>query len=224
MIGPVTPAWGGRPVLSGGFYAVLPCSGPALPRTLGSETRRGSRVAQTRRCEVARATLANLTAKEYELVLETQKKNLDTLDEDGLDALLTRVRRTRTKYVKLHRAEIAEQVPVKGARGTASRAPRRSGDKAEIFEEALARVSTALGKAARASAAALKAERLAAAAPAATKAPATTKASAAPAATQGKASRAKASTKVGSRSATAKKTAADAKAKGARRQAKRDSR
>ena len=49
---------------------------------------------------MARATLANLTAKEYELVLETQKKNLDTLDEDGLDALLTRVRRTRTKYVK----------------------------------------------------------------------------------------------------------------------------
>ena len=167
---------------------------------------------------MARATLANLTAKEYELVLETERKNLDTLDEDGLDALLTRVRRARTKYVKLHRAEIAEQVPVKGARGAASRAPRRSGDKAEIFEEALARVGTALAKAARASAAALKAERLAAAAGT------PTKASSRPAPAPEKASRAKASRKVGSRSAVEKKTAADVKAKGARRQAKRDSR
>lgn len=167
---------------------------------------------------MAKVTLGNLTAKEYELVLETQKKNLDTLDEDGLDELLTRVRRARTKNVKLHRAEVAEQVPVKGARGAASRAPRRSGDKAEIFEEALARVSSALAKAARASAAELKAERLAAAAGTPTSAPAR------PAAAPAKASRAKASTKVGSPSAVEKKRAASVKASGARRQAKSDSR
>ncbi|WP_154795881.1 hypothetical protein [Occultella kanbiaonis] len=167
---------------------------------------------------MAKATLGNLTSKEYELVLETEKKNLDTLDEDGLDALLTRVRRARTKYVKLHRTEVAEQVPLKGARGAASRAPRRSGDKAEIFEESLARVSAALAKAARASAAELKAERLAAAAGEPAKAPAA--AASAPA----KASRAKASNKVGSRAPAQKKTAASSKAQGARRQAKSDSR
>jgi len=167
---------------------------------------------------VATATRANLTSKEYELVLETEKKSLDTLDEDGLDALLSRVRRARTKYVKLHRAEVAGQVPVKGARGTASRAPRRSGDKAEIFEEALARVSAALARAARASAAALKAERLAAAAGTPSERPSE------PATGPVKASRAKTSGKVGSRAPVEKKVAASSKAQGARRQAKRDAR
>lgn len=167
---------------------------------------------------MATATRANLTSKEFELVLETEKKNLDTLDEDGLDALLSRVRRARTKYVKLHRAEVADQVPVKGARGAASRAPRRSGDKAEIFEEALARVSAALAKAARASAAALKAERLAAAAGTPTERPSE------PATGTTKASRAKTSGKVGSRAPVEKKAAASSKAQGARRQAKRDAR
>ncbi|TDE88351.1 hypothetical protein EXU48_23505 [Occultella glacieicola] len=173
--------------------------------------------------------MGNLTSKEYELVLETERKNLDTLDEDGLDSLLTRVRRARTKYVKLHRDEVAAAVPAKGARGAASAAPRRSGDKAEIFEESLARVSAALAKAARASAAELKAERLAAAAGGAAASPAaapakTTRAKAGAKAGTAKASAAKASTKVGSRSAVAKKTAASSKAQGARRQAKSDAR
>lgn len=180
---------------------------------------------------MAKATRANLTSTEFELVLETERKNLDTLDEDGLDELLTRVRRARTKYTKLHRAEVAHQVPVKGGRGSASGAPRRSADKTEIFEEALARVSAALAKAARASAAELKAQRLAAAAGTRTQRPtrpATGTATSAKAprakATTAKASPAKARSKVGSRAPVATKTVASSRAQGARRQAKRDAR
>ena len=78
-------------------------------------------------------------------------------------ALHGRVRRARTKFVTVHRREVAERVQEAGARGLVSEAPRRSAAKAELFEAALARVSAALASAARQSAADLRAERLAAA-------------------------------------------------------------
>ena len=112
---------------------------------------------------MARATPASLTEKERGLIAETQRSHLATLDEDDLAALHLRVRRARDKFVQLHRREVAEQVGAAAARGKVSTPPRRSAGKAEIFAEALARVSTALAKAARQSAAALRAERLAAA-------------------------------------------------------------
>jgi len=111
---------------------------------------------------MATATPGSLTRSEWRLVDETRRDNLHQLDEDELVALHGRVRRARDKHVQLHRRGVGAAVGRKGARGTASEAPRRSASKAEIFEDALARVSAALAKAARQSAAALRAERLAA--------------------------------------------------------------
>ncbi len=112
---------------------------------------------------MAKATKGNLTRAEWNLVDETRRDNLATLDEDQLVALHTRVRRARDKHVQLHRREVGTAVGLKGGRGAASGAPRRSASKAEVFEAALSRVSAALAKAARQSAAELRAERLAAA-------------------------------------------------------------
>jgi hypothetical protein len=101
-----------------------------------------------------------LTAKEQELLADTTAERLRGLDEDALIELHVRVRRARDKFVQLHRREVGQQVEIAGARGLASTPPRRSASKAEIFEQALARVSASLGRAARAHAAALRAERL----------------------------------------------------------------
>jgi hypothetical protein len=112
---------------------------------------------------VAKASVTSLTEKERALVAESQVARLRELDEDELVELHTRVRRARNKFVQLHRREAAAQVPRAGARGIVNAGPRRSASKAEIFEDALARVSTSLAKAARHSAAVLRDERLAAA-------------------------------------------------------------
>src|SRR4051794_7449644 len=85
------------------------------------------------------------------------------LDEDALLDLHTRGRRARTKYVKLYRRQAAARVDDLGGRGFARPKNRRNADKAEVFEETLARVSKRVDVVARAAAAELKAERLAAA-------------------------------------------------------------
>ena len=164
------------------------------------------------------ATVRSLSDKERALVAETQRHALQALDEDGLGELLTRVRRARDKYVQMHRREVAERVVVAGARGKVSAAPRRSAGKAEVFEAALARVSAALAKAARASAAELRAERIAAARAASPTAPsragrgttAATAATDAPSAPK--------------RRPIQRKAVASTRATGARRQAARDAR
>jgi hypothetical protein len=140
------------------------------------------------------------------------------LDEDGLAELLGRVRRERDKAVQLYRREVGAQVSAEGARGAVGVAPRRSASKAEIFEQAPSRVSAALAKAARRSAADLRAERLAAArrpraGGAAAKPRATKAATTGPAAPPSR-----------PRKPVEKKTAAGTKAAGARRQAARDAR
>ncbi len=104
-----------------------------------------------------------LNNADQELILETEKKNLDTLDEDELIALHTRVRRARNKYSKLYRRQASAQVVSDSARGAASKKNQRSAAKAEVFEEALARVSRRLSIVARASADELREARLAAA-------------------------------------------------------------
>jgi hypothetical protein len=166
---------------------------------------------------MVRATPASLTDKERSLLAETQRAHLATLDEDELAALHLRVRRARDKFVQLHRREVGEQVGAAAARGKVSGAPRRSAGKAEIFEDALARVSTALARAARQSAAALRAERLAAAA--GTNAP-PVKARRPPKQQDG-AARAERSR---SRTPAERKSMASTKATGARRQARLDAR
>jgi hypothetical protein len=165
---------------------------------------------------MAKATTASLTDKERGLLAETHRDRLRTLDEDALVELHLRVRRARDKFVQLHRREVAAQVSAAGARGKVSTPPRRSAGKAEIFEDALARVSTSVAKAARESAAALKAERLAAAASAS--------GNPAPAVAPGKKPAAKPAAKRTTRTPVERKTMASSRAAGARRQAKRDSR
>lgn len=104
-----------------------------------------------------------LNAAEQELLRETDNAALAELDEDELDALHTRVRRARTKYMKLYRRRAAEQVADDRARARAHATHARNIVKAEAFEEALSRVSRHLARAAKATADELKAERLAAA-------------------------------------------------------------
>jgi len=147
--------------------------------------------------------------------METETDRLRTMDEDALIDLLVRVRRARDKSVQLHRREVAEQVDVARARGTASVAPRQSASKAEIFEGALAGVSSSLARAARATAAALRTERLAAA-----------RKGGRPAAPGGR-SRGRSRTKSGTprartRRPIEKRAGASSRASNARRQAKRD--
>jgi len=105
----------------------------------------------------------SLTEAELALVRETDRDRLSGLDEDALADLHDRIRRARTKYVGIYRRTGAAKVEAKGGRGVAKERNARNAAKAEVFEDALARVSRALAAAARASASALRAERVAAA-------------------------------------------------------------
>ena len=102
-------------------------------------------------------------AAEQTLLVQTERDRLALLGEDELDELFTRVRRARTKYTKLYRRQSGNLVAAKSSRAGTSTSNQRTKRKAEILEDALARVATALGAAARATAKELKTERLAAA-------------------------------------------------------------
>lgn len=101
--------------------------------------------------------------KEQTLLVSTEAKRIEELDEDALDELLTHVRRARNKYTKLYRRQSADLVRAKSSRSGTATSNQRTKRKAEIFEDALARVARALATAARATANELKAERIAAA-------------------------------------------------------------
>lgn len=109
------------------------------------------------------AILNSLTEKELEIARSAEAGALVDLDEDGLLDLHLRIRRARDKYLSQYRRSAADRITDVGGRGKAYEQNQRLRDKAEVFETALARVSTAVAKAARAAAADLKAERLAAA-------------------------------------------------------------
>jgi hypothetical protein len=109
------------------------------------------------------ATPQSLSEPELAIVRETERDRMDGLDEDELLDLHARVRRARTKYVKLYRRQASARVEDIGGRGLARAKNARDRAKAEIFEDALARVSRRLSVVAKQSAAELKAERLAAA-------------------------------------------------------------
>jgi hypothetical protein len=159
--------------------------------------------------------LNSLTELERNLVAETEKPAMADLDEDALLELHTRIRRARTKYVKLYRRQASARVETQGGRGRAFPKNQRSRDKAEIFELALARVSRRVDVVAKRSAAELKAERLAAAQRSGG-GPVVDGTGTGP--DQKTVRRAKASKTTGG-----KKRDASTRAKGARRQAKRDS-
>ena len=168
---------------------------------------------------MASAVLNALPEKEWLLVKETEPGALAGLSEDDLIDLHARVRRARTKYVTNYRRAGSAKVSGTGGRGKARQQNTRNRDRAEVFEDALARVSRALASAAKASAAELKSERLAAAAAA--------KAGGDPAAPAPTRRGAPRSAQVSDRSVDtprSRKKNAGTLAAGARRQAKRDSR
>ena len=109
------------------------------------------------------ALLASLAESELALVRETERDRLATLDEDALAELHTRVRRARDKFVGMYRREASARIAPTGGRGKARPRNARNAMKAEVFEDALSRVSRSLAAAARHSAADLKAERIEAA-------------------------------------------------------------
>ncbi len=163
------------------------------------------------------ALLNSLTEAESNLVRETKLDKLRELDEDGLVELHQRIRRARNKYVKLYRRQASAKVAAKGGRGIARPKNTRNAGKAEVFEDALARVSRRLGVAARASAAHLKAERLATAAGSTGRVSGGGDAKKSAAGGAGRVLHMP-------RTPDRKKRAASTKAKGARRQAKKDAR
>ena len=159
----------------------------------------------------------SLSEDEFVLVRETTKAQMAGLDEDDLIALHTRVRRARTKYVKLYRRAGAAKVGQKRGRGSGKSANQRNADKAEVFEDALSRVSRQLAAVSKSSARALKDERLARAR---NDAPDVTDVSQS-------ASTVRSSSKsrvIARKTSGRKKFEASTKASGARRQARRDAR
>jgi hypothetical protein len=109
------------------------------------------------------ALLNSMTVAERRLVAETSRDAMAELDEEELLALLTRIRRARSKYVSVYRRKASGAVVKRGGRGFSYPKNQRDRDKAEVFEQALASVSKQVGIRASHAAAELKASRLAAA-------------------------------------------------------------
>ena len=110
-----------------------------------------------------KSQLALLTDEERLTVLETMPDALHELDEDAVVDLHRRIRKARNKYTGMYRRGGARKVNTAGGRGKAYGKNQRARDKAEVFEDALARVSDRLAVLARQTAEDLKQERLAAA-------------------------------------------------------------
>ena len=167
-----------------------------------------------------KSLLKSLTEGEWLLLAETKRAAMADLDEDELLALHTRIRRARTKYTSQYRRAASARVAEVGGRGAARPKNRRAADKAEAFEKALARTSTALAAAARTTAAELRAQRLKAAGDKGGTGPGAVVDDRATVPPKSKGKGRAAST----RTPIARKNVAATKSSGARRQAKRDSR
>ena len=85
--------------------------------------------------------LAMMNDAEQELLRDIFDGDLADLPEDDLVDLHNHVRRARNKYSKLYRRRSAAKVQADKGRAKASAANRRTARKAEIFEDALAKVS-----------------------------------------------------------------------------------
>lgn len=174
---------------------------------------------------MAKATFDVLSEKDKQLVLDTEVRALRKLDEEELLALHARVRRARNKHTKLYRQGAAGKVQAKGARAGASKAHARDRARAEVLEEALARVSRRLAAVAHTTAEELKATRVAAARKQAkAKRAAKEKAKAKAKSASKKRPAPKAAPRKSTKTPAAKKARAGSKASGKRRQAKRDRR
>ncbi|MGX7678174.1 hypothetical protein ACSMXN_04670 [Jatrophihabitans sp. DSM 45814] len=172
-----------------------------------------------------KAMLAVLNDSERLLVAETASDALAQLDEDATVALHERIRRARGKFVGLYRRGASAKVAEQGGRGMARPKNTTAATKAEVFEDALARVSARLAVLARATAAELRSERIAAAR---TAKAGQTSGSATAGGKQARGGRAGVAAnpdaKASLRTPASEKRRASTQASGARRQAKRDSR
>jgi hypothetical protein len=164
------------------------------------------------------ALLNSLTEAEFLLVRETEPAELAALDEDELLELHARIRRARNKYSTVYRRGASARVEEFGGRGKARPKGSRDRQKAEVFEDALARVSRSLAIAARRSAIALKTQRIQEARSQRNTAPPKPAKSARPA------KKAQRSQPTPASTPARRKQHASSKAMGARRQMKRDSR
>jgi di/tripeptidase len=87
----------------------------------------------------------NLTQQENSLIGESHTEALARMDEKALTELQSRLRQAREKNFNLLRRQGAARVEAEGARGSTQPANEKRGEKVEIFDEALARVSERLG-------------------------------------------------------------------------------
>jgi hypothetical protein len=83
----------------------------------------------------------NLTPQENSLIGESDPDALERMDEKELKELQSRLRTAREKNFSLLKRQGAARVEAEGARGAAQPANERRGEKVEVFDEALARVS-----------------------------------------------------------------------------------
>lgn len=109
-----------------------------------------------------KSQLAMLDDEERLLILETSEESMQDLDEDQVADLHRLVRKARNKYSGKYRRRATRNVAKGGGRGKGFKKNQRARDRAEVFEEALSRVSDRLSVLARRSAEELKQERLAA--------------------------------------------------------------
>lgn len=86
----------------------------------------------------------NLTPQENSLVDETDPHALARMDEAALKDLQNRLRRAREKNFSLLRRQGAARVEAEGSRGAAQPANERRGEKLQVLNEALERVSQRL--------------------------------------------------------------------------------
>jgi hypothetical protein len=86
----------------------------------------------------------NLTQQESALIGESHAEVLARMDAKALRDLQKRLRTAREKNFGLLRRQGAARVEAGGARGAAAPANEKRGEKVEIFDEALARVSERL--------------------------------------------------------------------------------
>ncbi|WP_454793565.1 hypothetical protein [Mycolicibacterium lutetiense] len=86
----------------------------------------------------------NLTAQESSLIAESDPDALARMDEKSLKDLQSRLRQAREKNFSLLRRQGAARVEAEGARGAAQPASEKRGEKVDVFDEALARVSQRL--------------------------------------------------------------------------------
>ncbi len=83
----------------------------------------------------------NLTPQENSLISESQPDALERMDDKQLKELQSRLRTAREKNFSLLKRQGAARVGAEGARGAAQPANERRGEKVDVFDEALARVS-----------------------------------------------------------------------------------